>query len=147
VQEENDINLSKERCETGKPYKVRSIEVKQGVAFDVGRIHRNVSFSLIIDINDERAVSYSKGCAVREIKRWLEQEMQNAEQGLDPLDFDPETLNWNYSEKGRPLQLISITNENTRKLRDLIEKGMSEFGGYTYWIFRDGTTIGRRKIR
>jgi hypothetical protein len=134
-----------------KTFRIRTIEVKKGVAFESGRIHNNISFGLVIDINDEQGLNSVKHAAEATIDGWLTRALNEPHKGYsssnNPLSFDPETSQWNDSA-GRlgPLQLISISDEKTSELQDKINSGTREFGGYTYWIFRDKTTIGRRKI-
>lgn len=136
-----------------KKFKIRQIEVKKGLAFETGKVHHNISFGVLIDINDEEVLSSIKGMAEHTLDVWLTQTMNETRESSGPsndnsLSFDPETLKWNKSDgRGNPLELISITDGRTKELFERIKGGMSVYNGWTYWVFKDNVTIGRRKVR
>jgi len=131
-------------------FEVRTVKVEKGAAFEDGRIHRTMTVGFTAEVIDSNSTAFVVSTLERNadlhIARAIESAMHKPFESTPTFEIDE--LSWKYSQgkKGVPLQLIGIADSQTKELANLIRHGMSEYNGFSYWIFKDNTTIGRRKI-
>lgn len=134
---------------------IRQIEVKKGIAYDTNNLHHTLSVGLIAELEENASLPFVTTCLERFIDERLERELKerqprqtSPQHSNEPLSFDPETLQWRTSEgKHGKLELIGIEDNHTKELAERITNGMRDYMEFTYWIFKDKVTIGRRKVR
>ena len=145
-------------------YRIRTVEVKKGIAYDVGRTHRTASFGIMLEVCDVASLSsvttYAEQFCDRRLERTIkdETEMDNVPSSPrrnsprtsnEPLSFDIEDLNWlqRDGKDGKPpFEMVYVTDDRTRELSGRIADGLSMYEGWTYWNFKDMKAVGRREV-
>jgi hypothetical protein len=137
----------------------RTIEVRMGVALDIGREHYTMTIGLTEEVNIGQDPTLVKAKLERNVITWLEQERRDVlerhkegartEQDQKPKDvsFYIDNLEWHSTTgPGGPFEVTHYpADTRAEELFKAIKNGMGNCQGYDVWVMRKQDGIGRRK--
>jgi hypothetical protein len=127
-------------------FKIRKITIGKGKTVGDGKAGKWVRayYEFEAELEDEHQIELAKGSMEALLDAWLRGECATPEKP----GWDPGKVKWTEEEgfKGKYEKSEDVNNPDFKAmLKDLHEhKGRMSHNGYFYWVFSNGSTVGRK---
>lgn len=132
-------------------FKVKKLTVGKGktVGDEKAGVWKRVYYELQVEIQDEHDVEIAKASTEGLIDGWLTPSELTSQPQPQSESWNREAIKWEQRQgaKGPFLRTEDFNNPEYKKmLRNLQQhKGKLSKGGYFFWVFENGSTVGCKK--